>query len=264
MPAIDPSLALELRVRLLEILVGGSSDQPFQHPSSETATPLLSHGHLASVPSVRTLSARSAKVTQILHATVKENGSLASFVRAYDKNFPFLTPGFALNEPGSNPCEDDLRESGLEVDSAKAQRGDGVESGKSDAELDTGEQHQLPLSALALPPQAQAALLLEVEPELRALERQLAECEVLEQRGTAGPGKLGDAQTLGPQLKSAWEQHEKRKTEIEQLERQLSDFFQEYTSYTDAASQVFIAWDDMLTGLELRVSKAEKERLEDA
>ncbi|KAE8270926.1 hypothetical protein A4X09_0g1416 [Tilletia walkeri] len=261
MASVDPALALELRLRLLETILSGSSDQPFQNPAESTtrSPPSTQPG----IPSSRTLTARTARATNILHSTVKENASLAAFVRAYDKNLPFLNPAFALSQPGSNPVEEDLRLSGIDPSSSSS-AGPDSSGKKADPETEHESNENIPLSALALPPQAQAALLLEVEPELQALERQLAECKVLDERGTAGAGNLAETETLAPKLKAGWEQHVKRKTEVESLERELSTLFDSYTGYTDAASQIFIAWDEMLTSMELRVSKAEKDRAQPA
>ncbi|KAL9931160.1 hypothetical protein V8E36_009978 [Tilletia maclaganii] len=236
MTSLDPSLALDLRLRLLEAIVTGAYDRPFQAARSNQEF---------HIPSSRTLSARTSRVTQILHSTVKENGSLTSFVKAYDKNLPFLNPAFALSQPGSNPVEDDLL--------------DGEHSSSSTAPDIT----EPPLSALALPPQAQAALLLEVEPDLHELERQLTECKILEERGSAGPGTLSESASLAPRLDAAWKQHEARRQATEALEKQLSTLCDSYTDYTDAASQVFVAWDEMLTAIEFRIAREEKTRLQD-
>ncbi|CAD6893478.1 unnamed protein product [Tilletia controversa] len=259
MTSADSALALELRLRLLETILSGPSEQAYDPTESRLSS--SSHHQQQQVPSSRTLTVRTARATNVLHSTVKENASLAAFVRAYDKNLPFLTPAFALAQPGSNPVEEDLRLSGVDPSSStpSAPESNGK---KSESEAEQSETENIPLSALALQPQAQAALLLEVEPELQALERQLAECKVLDERDTAGAGTLAETETLAPKLKAAWEQHAKRKAEVESLERQLSTVFDSYTDYTDAASQIFIAWDELLTSMELRVSKAEKDRVQ--
>ncbi|KAK0545428.1 hypothetical protein OC846_005670 [Tilletia horrida] len=227
MASVDSSLALELRIRLLEAILNGTSDQPFAQPP--TSNPASSN-----VPASHTLNARSSRIQAMLNSTVKESSSLAAFVRAYDKNLPFLVPGFVLGQPGSAPPDVAEALSSIQTGLDPANRSISKGAEENEATRSDGEDSaafQAPLSALALPPQAQAALLLEAESELQVLERTLAECKVLDERDVSGAGQLALSQSLAPTLKDRWKQHERRKSEIDALEQQLSAILDAYTDY---------------------------------
>lgn len=170
-PLISPTLALELRLRQIESLIG-----PI--PSSSTSA---SQG--ATLPSPVLIRALAAQ--RNLDASTSTHASLRRFVKDFDSNRRILDAGF-------RPVRkvDGAQDGPSARDTRLAFQGDEDDAGGSaDAARERGAGAQ-DRDASVLTPAEQIVMILDSEAELRALERILVECEALEKRGVAGAGTL--------------------------------------------------------------------------
>jgi len=123
---------------------------------------------------------------------------------------------------------------------------------------------QLPLSIQPvesdLTPHTKAALILEAEHDIKTLERELREIELLDKRGVAGAGKLSDHEALKTPLLQARKDLSGLVGSYSDLETRVERLLASYDDYVDTVSQLFIGWNDALTYAEQTVSKLEKER----
>ncbi|KAI0260092.1 hypothetical protein BC834DRAFT_902306 [Gloeopeniophorella convolvens] len=113
-------------------------------------------------------------------------------------------------------------------------------------------------------PSELAALAAELEPDIRAADRDMREIEALQQRGTAGAGKLAEYEALQPRLEALLLRHEEDLARAAALEKRVGALVRQYTLQVDTLSELFVAWDETLRGAEDRVGKLEKEREERA
>jgi len=205
----DPTLAIDLRIRLLECVFAGAlptSDAFIRRFSSETSA------H-------KSLAIRLERVLGSL-ATIldgKPNDAIRRFVQSYDLNEPLLH----LPNP--------------------------LSANKEAAPLSLSEK---------------TSLVLEAEPEIVQLERDLREIELLDSRGFVGAGKLADGDWSQDELSTSLANplQESSKT-MDDMERQATDLLSRYDSYVSTLSDIFVSWDSILTALEedlhtLRVAKS--------
>ncbi|GAA5843879.1 hypothetical protein JCM9279_000174 [Rhodotorula babjevae] len=171
-------------------------------------------------PVARRISTLSTALEHALDAP-SSTDALRRFVRNYDLNAPLLSPA-------------------LSVSAAPA-----------------------PLIAETGGPASQAAqlaLVLEAEHDLRTLERDLRELQVLDERDVAGAGKLGDLEPLRPALVQVQEDVKPVAASYAELEARTMALLQRYNDYISTMSELFVSWDDILTDAEAQVARLERER----
>ncbi|TFK51890.1 hypothetical protein OE88DRAFT_1628611 [Heliocybe sulcata] len=167
-----------------------------------------------------TLARRAEEVQVKLDEAVEGNDGLKRFMEHYDQYAQFLTPSFALS--GSIPINPPAYED------------------MSPTELE--------------------AFLSELEPEIRAADRDMREIEILEKKGVTGAGKLADYQALQPRLDALMKAHDEDVKMARDLERRVAKLMERYASHVDALSELFVDWNDTITEAEVKVTKLERER----
>jgi len=111
-------------------------------------------------------------------------------------------------------------------------------------------------------PEELEALLVEMEPEIRAADRDMREIEMLEQKGVTAAGKLADYGTLQPRLDALLKAHQEDIRLAASLEKRIAALVDRHATHVDALSELFVAWDDVLTETENKVIKLERDREE--
>jgi len=104
--------------------------------------------------------------------------------------------------------------------------------------------------------------LTEMEPEVRAADRDMLEIEALEKKGVTGAGRLLDYEELQPRLKAILDAHEEDARLADSLETRIASLVEQHATYVDTLSELFVAWDDTITEAEDRVSRMEREKAE--
>ncbi|KAG1767163.1 hypothetical protein EV702DRAFT_980354 [Suillus placidus] len=104
------------------------------------------------------------------------------------------------------------------------------------------------------------ALLVEMESEIRAADRDMREIEMLEQKGVTAAGKLADYETLQPRLDALLKAHQEDIRSAASLEKRIAALVDRHATHVDALSELFVAWDDVLTETENKVTKLERDR----
>ncbi|EGN96793.1 hypothetical protein SERLA73DRAFT_75652 [Serpula lacrymans var. lacrymans S7.3] len=267
--AIDPELSLELRLRLLEALLVGVR-QDGRERKGRDKVPELKHGE--------TLIRLTEDVLRRLNTVVESNEGLKRFMDRYDQHAHLLTPSFALagTLPAPAPAYEHM----------------------SPEELDV--------------------FLTEMEPDIRAADRDMREIEMLEQRGVTGAGKLSgrrlvcrwgvaawfahatdtvvaEYQTYRPRLDAVLEAREEDVKTASALEKRIAALMEKHATHVslappsptldtsrtpyktvsngspplmfailqvDALSELFVAWDDVISEAENRVTRLERDREE--
>ncbi|GAA6060149.1 hypothetical protein JCM10212_001446 [Sporobolomyces blumeae] len=113
---------------------------------------------------------------------------------------------------------------------------------------------------LEVTPQAKVALTLEAEHELRQLERGLREIETLEQRGVVEAGKLPEHEALVPRLEQLETNLAPIVREHAAIEQRTTTLLQRYNDHIATLSELFVAWNDIITEAEDAVDRLEKQR----
>ncbi|KAF8892294.1 hypothetical protein BD779DRAFT_105887 [Infundibulicybe gibba] len=108
-------------------------------------------------------------------------------------------------------------------------------------------------------PEEAEALLTEMEPDVRAADRDMRDIEALEQRGVISAGKLA---ALQPRLDALIKAHEEDAARALALEKRVTALMERHATHVDALSELFVVWDDTITEAEDRTSKLERERSE--
>lgn len=111
-------------------------------------------------------------------------------------------------------------------------------------------------------PEELEALLVEMEPEIRAADRDMREIEMLEQKGVTAAGKLADYESLQPRLDALLKAHQEDIKLATLLEKRIAALVDRHATHVDALSELFVAWDDVLTETENKVIKLERDREE--
>ncbi|KAF9466065.1 hypothetical protein BDZ94DRAFT_1188032 [Collybia nuda] len=106
------------------------------------------------------------------------------------------------------------------------------------------------------------AFLVEMEPDIRAADRDMREIEVLEKKGVTGAGKLADYEPLQSRLDDLLNAHQKDLEIAASLEKRIATLMERHATHVDALSELFVVWDDTITVAEDNVSKLERDRLE--
>ncbi|KZV64449.1 hypothetical protein PENSPDRAFT_169575 [Peniophora sp. CONT] len=110
------------------------------------------------------------------------------------------------------------------------------------------------------------AFLTELEPDVRAADRDMREIALLEEKGVTGAGKLPDYEPLQPRLDTLVEKYTGDAATAEELEGRVAALIQQYATQVDSLSELFVEWDEVLREAENRIAslerdKAERERL---
>ncbi|TFK39777.1 hypothetical protein BDQ12DRAFT_510594 [Crucibulum laeve] len=106
------------------------------------------------------------------------------------------------------------------------------------------------------------AFLTEMEPDIRAADRDMREIEALERKGVTDAGKLGDYEILKPRADKLFQAHHENIELAASLEKRIASLMERHANYVDALSELFVAWDDTLTEAEDKASKLERDRAE--
>ncbi|RDB20846.1 hypothetical protein Hypma_012052 [Hypsizygus marmoreus] len=111
-------------------------------------------------------------------------------------------------------------------------------------------------------PEQLEAFLTEMEPDIRAADRDMREIELLEQKGVTGAGKLADYEYLQPRLDALLKEHRQDLELAASLEKRVAGLIERHATQVDALSELFVEWDDTITLAESKVTKLEREREE--
>ncbi|KAJ3876074.1 hypothetical protein F5051DRAFT_454077 [Lentinula edodes] len=224
-PAIDPLMALELRVRLLEGLVvglDGLDQDPKTGVLSTTTT----------TTTTTTLVKSTENIKRTLNKYVEGNETLRRFMSRYDQYAPYLTPAFALglldestmSHPASTSSSPDIityiHEMEPEIRGADASMQE-IETMLKRGVLDGGGGGE-------------------------GKEKQTLESYI----------------PLQPRLAALVELHQQNRDRAEVLERRVAGVMQSHAGYIDTLSDLFLAWDGALIEAENRVVRLEREKEE--
>jgi len=119
-----------------------------------------------------------------------------------------------------------------------------------------------PPSYDTMSPEQLEAFLTELEPDIRAADRDMREIELLEQKGVTGAGKLATYEVLQPRLVKLLKAHQEDIELASSLEKRTAALIERHATQVDALSELFVAWDDTITVAEDKVTKLEREREE--
>ncbi|KAJ3500653.1 hypothetical protein NLJ89_g9700 [Agrocybe chaxingu] len=106
------------------------------------------------------------------------------------------------------------------------------------------------------------AFLAEMEPDIRAADRDMLEIEALEKKGVLGAGKLADYERLKPRLEQLLKAQQEDAELATSLEGRIASLVERHATYADTLSELFVAWDDAVTEAEDKLSRMERERTE--
>jgi len=106
------------------------------------------------------------------------------------------------------------------------------------------------------------AFLVEMEPDIRAAERDMQEIEALEKKGVTGAGKLADYETFQPRLDILLKAHRQDLDLVASLEKRVARLMEGHATHVDALSELFVLWDDTAMDAEDKILRLERDRLE--
>ncbi|KAI5999342.1 hypothetical protein F5J12DRAFT_847721 [Pisolithus orientalis] len=169
-----------------------------------------------------TLIRLAENVQHRLNSVIESNDGLKKFMSQYDRHAHLLTPTFAY--------------SGTPV-------GPGPSYGNMSAE-------------------ELEALLAEMEPDIRAADRDMREIDLLIQKDVLSAGKLPDYEVLQPRVKRLLAAQEEDLKLAASLEKRIANLVDRHATHVDALSELFVAWDDVLSGAESKVAQLERDKIE--
>lgn len=109
-------------------------------------------------------------------------------------------------------------------------------------------------------PEELEAFLAEMEPDIRAADRDMREIEASEKKGVTGAGKLADYEALKPRLDALLDAYQKDFVLATSLEKRITSIMEQHATHVDALSELFVSWDDALMVAEDKASLVERER----
>ncbi|EIN09645.1 hypothetical protein PUNSTDRAFT_66122 [Punctularia strigosozonata HHB-11173 SS5] len=186
------------------------------------------HDRKGKAPELRrgeTLLRKAEELQRRLDALVENNDGLKRFVTGYEQHAQYLTPSFALS--GTVP----------------------------------GAAASAPAYEHMSPSELEA-FLAEMEPDIRAADRDMAEIELLEKKGVTGAGNLAVYETLQPRLQALLRAQEDDRKLAASLEERIANLIDRHTIHVDALSELFVDWDDTLAEVEDKTSRLERQREE--
>ncbi|KZT65785.1 hypothetical protein DAEQUDRAFT_676262 [Daedalea quercina L-15889] len=169
-----------------------------------------------------TLARRAEELQQKLDEILQANDGLRKFMEHYDQHAQYLTPSFALS--GTIPVNPPIYEN------------------MSASELE--------------------AFLTEMEPDIRAAERDMREIAALEEKGVTGAGRLTEYKDLQPRLNALLKAHEEDAQMAARLEKRIAGLMDRYATRVDTLSELFLAWDESLRTSEDQITKLERDHEE--
>ncbi|KAF7309778.1 hypothetical protein MIND_00349700 [Mycena indigotica] len=104
------------------------------------------------------------------------------------------------------------------------------------------------------------AFLVEMEPDIRAADRDMQEIEELEKKGVTGAGKLAEYEHLRPRLDALLSAHEEDVERATALEKRVAKLMEDHATQVDALSELFVVWDDTLVEAEDKILAFERDR----
>jgi len=102
------------------------------------------------------------------------------------------------------------------------------------------------------------AFLTEMEPDIRAADRDMREIEVLVQKGVTKAGKLADFEELTPRLDTLLKAQMEDLELAATLEKRIALLMDRHATHVDALSELFVEWDDVITEAEGKVTRLER------
>lgn len=102
----------------------------------------------------------------------------------------------------------------------------------------------------------------EMEPDIRAADRDMHEIEALDQKGVAAVGKLTNYQSFRPRIEALLEAHKQDIETATSLEKRIAALVRQYGTHVGALSELFVAWDDTIREAEDQVAKLERDQAE--
>lgn len=169
-----------------------------------------------------TLVRLAESVQHRLNSVIESNDGLKKFMNQYDHYDHLLTPAFAY-------------------------------AGTSLTQTPSYEH---------ISPEELEALLAEMEPDIRAADRDMREIELLMQKGVLGAGKLSDYEALQPRLQALLAAQEEDRELVAALEKRIAVLVDGHATHVDALSELFVAWDDVLSNTESKIRKLDREKIE--
>ncbi|GAA5978569.1 hypothetical protein JCM10908_004408 [Rhodotorula pacifica] len=108
--------------------------------------------------------------------------------------------------------------------------------------------------------EAKATLILEAEHEIRTLEKDLRELQVLNEQNVVDAGRLPDHEQLKESLAQTRTAAVPLSHKYSDLEARTTVLLQRYNHYISTMSELFVSWDDLLTEAETALTRMEKAR----
>ncbi|KAG8891588.1 hypothetical protein FRB99_003470 [Tulasnella sp. 403] len=161
---------------------------------------------------------RAEEIQSKLNEALESNEGCKKFIKSYDQFAHLLTPAAALSPTGSSAAPS--------YDTL------------SDAEFET--------------------LLAELEPDIRAADRDLREIDTLDGRGVTSAGKLPEHEALKSRLQQLVDAQSQDLALYNSLEGRISNILQTYASHVTTLSELFVVWNDLLAEAEDRVEQLQK------
>ncbi|KAG8928823.1 hypothetical protein FRC01_005299 [Tulasnella sp. 417] len=172
--------------------------------------------------SSRDLFHRAEEIQAKLNDALETNESCRKFIKNYNQYAHLLSPNAAISPVGSS-------------------------------EIPTYD---------TMPDQEFETLLAELEPDIRAADRDLREIDALDSKGVSAAGKLPEHEALKARLE-ALEVASQRDLDIyDRIESRISSILQSYASHVTILSELFVSWNDLLAEAEDRVEQLEKAKEE--
>ncbi|KAI0057108.1 hypothetical protein BV25DRAFT_1831479 [Artomyces pyxidatus] len=106
------------------------------------------------------------------------------------------------------------------------------------------------------------AFLAELEPDIRAADRDMREIEMFEAKGVTAAGKLPDYEALQPRLAALVQRHQEDAQLAAALEERVAKLLKRYAEQVETLSALFMVWDETLRKSEGRLDKLERDREE--
>ncbi|KAG8853363.1 hypothetical protein FRB96_008153 [Tulasnella sp. 330] len=107
-------------------------------------------------------------------------------------------------------------------------------------------------------------LVLELEPDIRAADRDLKEIDELDSRGVTAAGKLQEHEALKGRLRLLLEAQAEDLALYDALESRISTILQDYVSHITRLSELFVSWNDIVTEAEERADLLNRRQQEEA
>ncbi|TFY80325.1 hypothetical protein EWM64_g3687 [Hericium alpestre] len=218
---IDPVQSLELRLRWLEALLYGVKQDSVKEGRSRHSR--LVSGTLDKRYELKkgdTLIRSAEEAKRRMDGIVEGNDGLRRFMDHYEQHAALLTPAFALS--GTLPST--------------------------------------PPAYQNMSPSELEAFLAELEPDIRAADKDMREIDMLEKKGVTAAGKLPDYEPLQPRLEAVIERHHEDVKTAAALEKRVASIMKQYASQVDNLSELFVAWDEAVRGVEEQVARMERDR----